>query len=272
MRAGSCEVFCPSVILNAMKNLNKKTLLVVSANDEKRNKIRQCIENHVSSPTIYEAGDGSTAFLKAKNAPPHVIITDLHLPKVTGVQFIKSVLGEKSLDPVAILVCEAPPEEAIFIDEFATSQVQFVCDEFETGDISKSLARALNYVSYREDSTYHLRFLSSGDILMKEGDKGEFVYFVSKGNLRAYRDTDGGQMTLGEIEVGEFVGEMAYINGEVRSASVVATTDCELIEVPAGHFETLLYKRPSWSKALMLTLSKRVRKSNNDKARTSQRL
>ncbi|MCB0415661.1 MAG: Crp/Fnr family transcriptional regulator, partial [Bdellovibrionales bacterium] len=56
--------------------------------------------------------------------------------------------------------------------------------------------------------------------------------------------------------------EMAYINGEPRSADVVALSDCELIEFGVDRLDSLLFKKPSWSKALMKTLSKRLKRAN----------
>ena len=60
----------------------------------------------------------------------------------------------------------------------------------------------------------------------------------------------------------EFAGEMAYINNEPRSAFIEATSDAQLIEVPIELVDKILYKRPAWSKALMQTLSKRLKTAN----------
>ncbi len=67
---------------------------------------------------------------------------------------------------------------------------------------------------------------------------------------------------LGIVETGEFVGEMAYINGEPRSATVKALDLCELIEIPVHLLDHVLFTKPAWAKALMKTLSKRVKAAN----------
>ena len=56
-----------------------------------------------------------------------------------------------------------------------------------------------------------------------------------------------------------------------RSANVEALTDCELIEIPIGTLDRLLYRRPSWSKTLMLTLSKRLTQANEKIASSTKR-
>jgi len=55
---------------------------------------------------------------------------------------------------------------------------------------------------------------------------------------------------------------MAYINNDSRSAYIEATSNAQLIEVPIELVDKILYKRPAWSKALMQTLSKRLKNAN----------
>ncbi|MGZ3771541.1 MAG: Crp/Fnr family transcriptional regulator, partial [Bdellovibrio sp.] len=67
---------------------------------------------------------------------------------------------------------------------------------------------------------------------------------------------------LGEIMPGEFVGEMGHFNHEPRSATVEAITEVELIAIPSGSLESVVFARPSWAKALVKTLSLRLRRAN----------
>jgi CRP-like cAMP-binding protein len=56
---------------------------------------------------------------------------------------------------------------------------------------------------------------------------------------------------------------MAYINGEPRSANVKATKDCELVEIPIHLLDHVLFMKPAWAKALMKTLSRRIKNANS---------
>ena len=49
------------------------------------------------------------------------------------------------------------------------------------------------------------------------------------------------------------------INHEPRFATVTAAKDCELIEIPFGTLDIVLFTKPAWAKALVMTLSKRLR-------------
>jgi serine/threonine-protein kinase len=61
-----------------------------------------------------------------------------------------------------------------------------------------------------------------GEIIVREGDKGEEAYMIVAGHCRAFRTVDGVEETLGQMEPGEAFGEMALILFEPRAASVVA--------------------------------------------------
>ena len=249
-----------------MKIAEKKIFLIASSNKSRLDRIENAIQLHVSHATVYTAVDGTEALSKMKNVPPHVVITDSRLPKIDGFDLVKTILADRQLDSTAAVFMDPPPPDAVFVDELVSGRVQFTIRDFDSSfdhdTFSHLLARALNFVSHTKEAEYYVRFLAYGDILMNEGEKAEFVYFVKKGALRAFSVHESKQTILGEIGVGEFVGEMAFFNGEARSATVQALGDCELIEVKIGTFEAVLYSRPSWSKALMLTLSKRLKKAN----------
>lgn len=229
--------------------------------------MEETIHRHVTNATVFQASDGITAMGKLQNAPPHVLISDIELPKISGMKLIDTALNAHGAESTAVIIAASPPPEGHHLDEIVTGRVQYYTAEaYDEAAFVKNLTRAMNFTSHKQEAEFFLRFLAPGDILLKEGDKADFVFFVKKGQLRAYRFTGGSEVELGKIGVGEFVGEMAYINGEPRNASVQAVTDCELIEVEVGKFDHVLFKRPSWSKALMLTLTKRVKAANASKS------
>lgn len=242
----------------------------MSSSETKLQWMQDTIGRHISKVTIFTAHDGLTAISKLKNAPPHVLITDLDLPKLPGIKLVDQALAVRDAENMAVIIASHPPYEGEHLDEIVTGRVQYFTVENDEAEFTTCIAKALNFsAAHTEGMEFKLKFLAAGDQLLKVGDAPEFVYFVKKGQLKAYREVDHSEVVLGTIEVGEFVGEMAYINGEPRSANVRALADCELIEVPIGLFEKVLFKRPSWSKALMVTLTKRLKAANNEKTPAS---
>ena len=65
----------------------------------------------------------------------------------------------------------------------------------------------------------------------------------------------GGNVLLAEVKAGEFLGEMAMLSGEKRSASAVALTRVKAIMVQYDEFETLLKLQHPFAARLSLHLS-----------------
>lgn len=243
---------------------DKKIFLVACSSPERTRWFESTITKHILGARVFTSNDGLDASSKLNNFPPHVLITDVLLPRTNAWKLAESAINSRGTEGTAIII-NGLPSEGRFMDELVMGKVQYFTTEDDEKEFAHVMAKALNFSSHKEPAEFYLKFLAAGDILLKEGDKAEFVYFVKKGELKAFRVKDSQEVTLGAVQVGEFVGEMAYINGEPRSATVMATADCELIEVPIGTFDSVLFKRPAWSKALMLTLAKRVKAANTSK-------
>lgn len=242
---------------------NKKIFLVATASPELNMQLEDILKNHVSSATVFTAMDGIEALRKSENVPPHVVVVDHQIPKLSAHDLTKKLLGRK--ERVAVIILSPSGDEETFIDEVVTGQVQFLSGTGKVSVFNNHVTRALNWVSHEDKSIYHLRFLSPEEYLIREGDKADFVYILKSGELKACKSDGEREVFLGNISPGEFVGEMAYINGEARSANVVSVTDCELIEIPAESLDAVLFSKPAWSKALLKTLSKRLKNSNEEK-------
>ena len=70
-------------------------------------------------------------------------------------------------------------------------------------------------------------------------------YIVRAGSFRVTREhSDGRAITLATLGPGDIFGELAMLDGEVRSASVEALDDGELLALPAGDVRGLLARHP----------------------------
>lgn len=101
-----------------------------------------------------------------------------------------------------------------------------------------------------------------GDIILREGEKGDKVCLLLKGNVKILKLADSTGRILFEMSEGDFFGEMALIDLHPRSASVVALTDCEVLSIPANYFDKLLHQHPQILINIAKELSERIRVSN----------
>jgi signal-transduction protein with cAMP-binding, CBS, and nucleotidyltransferase domain len=249
-----------------MSNLNKKTVyLIVSGKAARIGEISELIHRHHEDSVIYTAPSGNVGLLKTRNANVDIVITDSEYFTSDVYHMVEHILLENKNPHQAFMIVGAPPKEEKFVDELIMGKIYFIDEDLNDIEFAQTLAKALNFTSHTEPASFHLRYLATGDVLMKEGEKAEFVYILKAGTLRAFNYVNGKKVILGNVSTGEFVGEMAYINDEPRSAFIEALSDAQLIEVPIALVDKILYKRPAWSKALLQTLSKRLKIANKAK-------
>lgn len=81
--------------------------------------------------------------------------------------------------------------------------------------------------------TMVVRHIPAGGTIMTEGDRTDSLYLIEDGNVTVFRamGVDGGERILATLPAGAILGEMALLDGQPRSASVRAATDCRLTEI-----------------------------------------
>jgi CRP/FNR family transcriptional regulator len=103
-----------------------------------------------------------------------------------------------------------------------------------------------------------------------EGDRSDACYIVRSGSFRVTREhSDGRAITLATLGPGDIFGELAMLDGEVRSASVEALGDGELLALPAGEVRALLARHPEITVKLIAALVRRLRAANERISRQS---
>ena len=94
--------------------------------------------------------------------------------------------------------------------------------------------------------------LSSGEVVFRQGSDGDTLVVVMDGILRVeVGDQTGQSATVATIQQGEVVGEMAVLDPAPRSATVIAATDCEVLELSREGLERLRKSCPSASAAIV---------------------
>jgi CRP/FNR family transcriptional regulator, cyclic AMP receptor protein len=103
------------------------------------------------------------------------------------------------------------------------------------------------------------RRLKRGELLFAEGENSRAMYFVKTGMIRLFKKKGDSQIELDTIHTGQVVGELAFLDGNPRSASGEALTDLEVIEISGPAFSEVLTKIPDWLKILLKTVVARLR-------------
>jgi len=92
-------------------------------------------------------------------------------------------------------------------------------------------------------------------VLIRAGDRGEEFFLIVEGTARVHVSA---KKRL-RLRPGDFFGEMSLLDGEPRSATVLAETSLRLLVISRRNFTTLLEKVPGLTQNLLVTLCRRVR-------------
>ena len=96
--------------------------------------------------------------------------------------------------------------------------------------------------------------------LLEQNDVGTDIYFLTSGAVRVLiTPSPDREVILADIEAGGYFGEMAAIDGQPRSAGILAITDATIACMPAAVFREILHKSADVSEQLLRHLVTRIR-------------
>jgi len=101
--------------------------------------------------------------------------------------------------------------------------------------------------------------LKKGELLFAEGENSRAMYYLKSGMLRIYKNKGDSAIEIDTVRAGSVIGELAFLDGNPRSASGEALTDCDLMEISGTAFQVVLSNMPDWLKILLKTIVGRLR-------------
>ena len=116
-------------------------VLVVDDHADIRTFIAETLKNEYR---IIEAADGEEAFRKAKEELPDVILSDIMMPKVDGLELLSKVRNDKEIDYLAFLLLTARGSEAIRIDSWKDGADAYLTKPFNSKELRYRLQSLLD--------------------------------------------------------------------------------------------------------------------------------
>jgi CRP/FNR family transcriptional regulator len=107
-----------------------------------------------------------------------------------------------------------------------------------------------------------------GEVIICEGEEGNCMFVIQEGEVEVLiAGSDAQEIRLGVRGEGEFIGEMAIFERDVRSATVRAMGDARVLTVDKKNFMRRVHEDPSLAFRLVETMSKRIRELWDEVAR-----
>ncbi|MGZ4965328.1 MAG: Crp/Fnr family transcriptional regulator [Limisphaerales bacterium] len=105
--------------------------------------------------------------------------------------------------------------------------------------------------------------IKKGAIIFRKGDIGSKLYAVRAGAVRISAPSEEGKDAIFNLVVpGELFGEIAFLDGEQRTADAVAINNCELMVIERRDFIPLIRDNPEVAIRLIKILCARLRKTS----------
>ncbi len=105
-----------------------------------------------------------------------------------------------------------------------------------------------------------LRPIVKNDFLFRKGDEGDALYGVLQGKIAITTQGPKGKTNiLNLMEPGDFFGEIAFLDGQTRTADAYAIEDSEVLQIYRRDFYPLLDAEPVIAKRLIELLCERLR-------------
>lgn len=99
-----------------------------------------------------------------------------------------------------------------------------------------------------------------GHVLIEEGTSGNRMFIIVTGQVTAHKaGPDGKTIKIGTAGPGEVVGEMALIDGEPHSATVVALEDTVVAEMTRDDFFRYLDDADLLVRGIVESMARRIR-------------
>jgi len=157
----------------------------------------------------------------------------------------------------------AAPEASgdLFADESARQELLAVFDEVLTpvagpaesplGGPPSNVAESPLFQDFSQEELVEvirglrLRTFEPGEIVVTAGEPGDSMFLITTGSVRAYMpDKRGHHVPVREMLEGDFFGEISMLSGNPRSATITASSYCELLELDRAALGEITGRHP----------------------------
>lgn len=109
------------------------------------------------------------------------------------------------------------------------------------------------------------RTVHAGDVIFREGDRGESLYVLLTGSVSVERHSADGESSvrLVKMQPPACFGEMSLFDGAPRSASVIALSECELLELSGAALMPLCRMHNELYESFLKILTRRLRQMDS---------
>lgn len=139
--------------------MNNSSILLVEDEENLRNSFAKILLFYVAK--VYTAADGEEAFLLYESKHPDIIITDIKMPKLNGVELIKKIRKENPHIP--IIVTSAYTDRDFLLESIKLSLIDYIVKPIKEKDLVRLLEASAEILATKSQTTIAIDTLHTYD-------------------------------------------------------------------------------------------------------------
>ncbi len=101
--------------------------------------------------------------------------------------------------------------------------------------------------------------IPAGKAIVREGEGGNSVFILTRGGVRVYASILGKKVELAVLSPSDFFGEIAFLTGKPRTATVETVEESDVLEIAEGDLLDMISKSPRIREVLQNYYEMRVK-------------
>ncbi len=102
-----------------------------------------------------------------------------------------------------------------------------------------------------------------GQYIFQEGTQSDCMYLIKKGTVGIRKRKGSAWVEIARVYANEVLGELSFFDRQPRSASAVAMTEVEVMELKFDGLDKLWNQIPDYMKTIMASVAERLRRAND---------
>lgn len=111
-----------------------------------------------------------------------------------------------------------------------------------------------------------------GQVIIRQGEAGDVMFEILSGRVEVLQEKDGNEFRFAVLEKGDFFGEMAIFEREVRSATVRALEEVRVLTIDKKILLRRISEDPSLALRILEKISRRIRELDDELVRLKTRI
>lgn len=239
-----------------MSKFNDRNLKALIAHSDKE--ILDLVGDKIKSlgGKVLVASNGQEAVFKFNNEPFSIVISDIEMAKVDGIQLAHSA---RKINPNIPIIFISDKLDKYQNEIHNMTNVEMLGKPVNTDALESILNKLLIAPTAPKKVVAEEFPLKKNEILFNEGENGDDMFFIKTGSFDVLKKVDGtDEMFIATLNAGELVGELSPIMGSARSATVRAREDSTVLAIPKAKLHEILEGLPKWFKILLPTIISRL--------------